>query len=127
MAVEFSARHFGPLESFSSFQNLCVPAPTRVMQIFGAGFMAEFRKDFGANSGAMVAAVFRADSRQRYRRLIPTVGRLRWWRAKRMRKTSPTVTKQEMVGKALQVHAAEIMRTNGEGFGPLDSLLNVIS
>ena len=36
-------------------------------------------------------------------------------------------TKQEMIGEALQIHAAEIRFANTEGFRPLGSLLHVIS
>jgi hypothetical protein len=32
-----------------------------------------------------------------------------------------------MIRKALQIHAAEIMLANNEGFRPLDGLLHVIS
>jgi hypothetical protein len=36
-------------------------------------------------------------------------------------------TKQEMIGEALQIHAAKITLSNREGFRPLGGLLHVMS
>ncbi len=62
-----------------------------------------------------------------YRRRMPTVGRLLWWRTTRIRTTSPANAEQEMIGKAPEVCSAEIAIQNGERFRPFGSLLHVVS